>query len=281
MSSLPAYSSTEPAIAVNQSEENSCADWQEERDYVTNEGAGSKGEDENEAGGPVEIEGVLSSDEDDVADEGVKPGRKGDGELLIAKSYSQMLKDKINPQENKQPMEKEEPNKERQHKGRGKRLCPVPYCKKVVVHLPRHLMHVHKCSHSRYPTAITNFNLRKKYTFKSKESAEAGNRKKRNSGDEETKTYKDYHKKRICPMMGCSACVKRLPAHLKNVHKVSPSSDEYKSLLNKALQKGKRPYVVQLIDKRAAGEKLTHFETATLESSEEVSLEESQEIKRE
>ncbi|XP_068679522.1 uncharacterized protein [Montipora foliosa] len=192
-----------------------------------------------------------------------------------------MLKGRINSPENEQPMEKEEPNKERRHKGRGKRLCPVPYCKKVVVHIPRHLMQVHKWSHSRSRSAITNFNLRKKYTFKSKESAEAGNRKKRNNGDEETKAYKDYHKKRICPMIGCSACVKRLPAHLKNVHKISPSSDEYKSLLNKALQKGKRPYRVQLIDKRAAGEKLTNFETATLESSEEVSLEESQEVEME
>ncbi|XP_068689985.1 uncharacterized protein [Montipora foliosa] len=292
LSSLPAYSSTEPVIAVNQSEENSCADWQEESDYVTSEGARSKGEDENGAGGPVElgngsegeiseVEGVFSSDEDDVADEGDKPGRKGDGELSNAKSYIRMLKGRINSPENEQPMEKEEPNKERRHKGRGKRLCPVPYCKKVVIHIPRHLMQVHKWSHSRSRSAITNFNLRKKYTFKSKESAEAGNRKKRNNGDEETKAYKDYHKKRICPMIGCSACVKRLPAHLKNVHKISPSSDEYKSLLNKALQKGKRPYRVQLIDKRAAGEKLTNFETATLESSEEVSLEESQELEME
>ena len=55
-------------------------------------------------------------------------------------------------------------------------------------------MEIHKWSHSRSRSAITNFNLRKKYTFKSKESAEAGNRKNRNSGDEETKTYKDYHK---------------------------------------------------------------------------------------
>ena len=165
--------------------------------------------------------------------------------------------------------------------GRGKRLCPVPCCKKVVVHLPTHLMQVHKWSHARSRVAITNFNLRKKYTFKSKESAEAGNRKKRNSDDQETKTYKDNHNKRICPMMGCSACVKRLPAHLKNVHKVSPSSDEYKSLLNKALQKGKMPYAVQLIDKRATGEKLINFETATLESSEESSFEERQEVEME
>lgn len=288
MSSLPAYSSTGPVIAVNQSEENSCADWLEESDYVTIEGARSKGKDENGAlesgsgseGEFSEIEGI-SSDEDDVGDEQFKPGKKEDGEVSIAKSYSHILKARVSSQENEQPKEKEESNKERGHMGRGKRLCPVPCCKKVVVHLPRHLMQVHKWSHARSRAAITNFNLRKKYTFKSKESAEAGNRKKRNSGDQETKTYKDYHKKRICPMMGCSACVKRLPAHLKNVHKVSPSSDEYKSLLNKALQKGKMPYAVQLIDKRATGEKLINFETATLESSEESSFEERQEVEME
>ena len=129
---------------------------------------------------------------------------------------------RVSSPENEQPKVKEESNKERGHVGRGKRLYPFPCCKKVVVHLPRHLMQVLKWSHARSRTAITNFNLRKKYTFKSKESAEAGNNKKRNSGDQETKTYKDYHKKRICPMMECAACVKRLPTHLKNVHKVSP-----------------------------------------------------------
>ena len=36
-------------------------------------------------------------------------------------------------------------------------------------------MQVHKWSHAQSRTAITNFNLRKKYTFKSKESTEAGN----------------------------------------------------------------------------------------------------------
>ena len=64
LSSLPAYSNTEPVIAVNKSEDNSCADWQEESDHVTSEGVRSKGEDENGAGGPVELgngsEGEIS-----------------------------------------------------------------------------------------------------------------------------------------------------------------------------------------------------------------------------
>ena len=203
LSSLPAYSSTGPVIAVNQSEENSCADWLGESDYVNNEGTRSKGKDENGAvtsgsaseGEFSEIEGVFSSDEDDVGDEEIKPGRKEDGEVSIAKSYSHILKARVSSQENEQSKEKEESNKERGHMGRGKRLCPVPCCKKVVVHLPR--------------------------------------------------------------------------------------SHEYKSLLNKTLQKGKMPYAVQLIDKRATGEKLINFERATLECSKESSFQERQEVEME
>ena len=69
-----------------------------------------------------------------------------------------------------------------------------------IVHVPGHLTQVHKWSHSRPRTAITYFHLWKTYAFKSKESAEPGNRNNRNS-DEETTSYKDYHKKRICPKM--------------------------------------------------------------------------------
>ena len=108
----------EPVIAVNESEENACVDWQNESDYATNEGARAKGEDGNGAGGPVEsgngsegelieVESVFSSDEDDVADEEVTPGRKGVGEVSIAKRYSQILEDRISSLENEQPMDEE------------------------------------------------------------------------------------------------------------------------------------------------------------------------------
>ena len=127
LSSLPAYSSTGPVIAVNQSEENSCADWLKESDFVINEGARSKGKDENGAlesgsgseGEISEIEGAVSSDEDDVGDEEFKPGKKEDGE--VSKSYSHILKARVSSQENEQPKEKEESNKERGHMGRAKR----------------------------------------------------------------------------------------------------------------------------------------------------------------
>ena len=120
----------------------------------------------------------------------------------------------------------------------------------MVVHIPRHLAQAHQWSPSRSRAALTNFNLRKKYTFKSQKIAEAGNRKRKYDGNKAIKAHKDYHKKRVCPLPGCSSCVKRLPAHLKNVHEISPLSDEYESLLKKALSKRKRPYSVQVIENR-------------------------------
>ena len=151
--------------------------------------------------------------------------------------------DNVDSKDIVQEMDKKQPR-------RAKRKCPVPHCRKMVVHIPRHLVHVHHWSHSQSRAAVTNFNLRKKYTFKSQMSAEAGNRKRKQNGDKATKFHKDYHKKRICPVMGCSACVKRLPAHLKNVHEISPSTDEYKRLLKKALPKAKRPCSVLEVENR-------------------------------
>ena len=61
-------------------------------------------------------------------------------------------------------------------------------------------------------------------------------------------------------MVGCSAVVKRLPAHLQNVHGFSPKSSKYKTLLGKALPQPKRPTSVQMIEKRAAAVKKIEFD---------------------
>ena len=68
--------------------------------------------------------------------------------------------------------------------------------------------------------AVLRFNLRKKYSFSTAESAAAGNRKGKTNADEhgQKRCNKDNHKKRCCPMVGCSAVIKRLPAHLQTVH---------------------------------------------------------------
>lgn len=138
---------------------------------------------------------------------------------------------------------------------RIKRECPVLYCDKTVVHIPRHLVNVHGWPKHQARAAVACFNLRKKYTFSSSECASSGNRKKKTSDEKnEKKRHKDYHKKRVCPLVGCSSVVKRLSAHLQNVHGFSPKSDKtvYRSLLRKALKQPKRPHSVQLIEKRAA-----------------------------
>lgn len=65
-------------------------------------------------------------------------------------------------------------------------------------------------------------------------------------------------------MVGCSAVVKRLPAHLQTVHGFSPKSSKYKALLSKALPQPKRPYSVQMIEKRAAAIKKIEIEPPML-----------------
>lgn len=94
---------------------------------------------------------------------------------------------------------------------RIKRECPVLYCDKTVVHIPRHLVNVHGWPKHQARAAVARFNLRKKYTFSSSECASSGNRKKKTSDEKnEKKRHKDYHKKRVCPLVGCSSVVKRL-----------------------------------------------------------------------
>ena len=93
-------------------------------------------------------------------------------------------------------------------------------CHKIVVHLPRHLLKVHDWPKHQACAAASRFNLRKKYSFSTAESAAAGNRKGKTNANEhgQKRRNKDYHEKRCCPMVGCSAVVKRLPAHLQTVH---------------------------------------------------------------
>lgn len=141
MASMCQPSKNLPVVA-DQNEEISGDNWEEEEEF-----------DEGDA--------VFSSDEcEDVADKDEDAEQKEKGG------------DSMDFQEDTKPQQPE-------GKGRIKRQCPVPYCKKKVVHIPRHLVNVHGWSYSRSRAAVTQFNLRKKYTFKSQETAEAGNRKKK------------------------------------------------------------------------------------------------------
>ena len=95
---------------------------------------------------------------------------------------------------------------------------PCPSCGKQVSQLPRHLKKVHGWSPGVAKKATDNFNLRKKYTFKG-------------TGGKRDSKSKDYHKRRNCPIEGCFATPKRLPAHLKHVHKMKAKSAAYKDAL--------------------------------------------------
>ena len=74
--------------------------------------------------------------------------------------------------------------KKRRCKARIKKECPVPSCDKNVVHLPRHLLKVHGWPKHQARAALLRFNLRKKYSFSTAESAAAGNRKRKTNADE-------------------------------------------------------------------------------------------------
>lgn len=109
----------------------------------------------------------------------------------------------------------------------------MPYCNAEIVHLPWHLQDVHGWSKEHSRTALTRFGMRKKYIFR---NPGKGPKKRKETADEgEVKTSwkksKDYHKYRHCPLDGCMSLMKRIPAHLKNVHHLQPASREYREAL--------------------------------------------------
>lgn len=117
---------------------------------------------------------------------------------------------------------------------RKRRRCPLIYCKSKVVHLPRHLQDVHGWPRIHARTALVRYGMRKTYAFSHPKKAP---KKKKQSEEEASKSKesKDYHYHRYCPLQGCTALVKRLPPHLRKVHKLSP--DEVKKALSKAVGK--------------------------------------------
>ena len=114
-----------------------------------------------------------------------------------------------------------------------------------MIHLSRHLKDVHGWSQEKSGTAVTRFGMRKNYTYSHPEKAP----KPKKVVKEETSSVwkrKDYHKHHYCPAPGCMSLVKRIPPHLKLVHKLDPTSKEYKDLLSKVRgpvkKSHRRPY---------------------------------------
>lgn len=205
-------------------------------------------------------ESEYNPDQDEESSSDESSDKFSDHEVVRGDSDEEIVEEEsanINVNKSDQSKKKKRPSK-----ARIKKECPVPYCHKIVVHLPRHLRKVHDWPKHQARAAVLRFNLRKKYSFSTAESAAAGNRKGKTNADEhgQKRCNKDYHKKRCCPMVGCSAVVKRLPSHLQTVHGFSPKSSKYKALLSKALPQPKRPYSVQMIEKRAAAIKKIELE---------------------
>ena len=130
---------------------------------------------------------------------------------------------------------KEKPRKEKTT--RVKKPCPFPSCQSRVYHIPRHLQDVHGWTKEHSRSALGRFGLRKTYTYSSAPKIVSRKRKISSQSSEEEKEgkkkIKDYHHYRYCPVEGCSSIVKRLPPHLKNVHKILPKSEEYKKVMSK------------------------------------------------
>ena len=105
-----------------------------------------------------------------------------------------------------------------------------------MVRIPRHLVDVHGWSKEHARTALIRFGLRKTYSYSSPSKVPP---KKKKIAEEKMDQKaegksKDYHHYRYCPMHGCTSLVKRIPPHLKNVHKLLPDSAEYKAALSRA-----------------------------------------------
>lgn len=120
-----------PAIVLNQSEENS-------NDYLQEEGEGVWSDGEY---GEKSHEGVVSDHEvEGEFDEGECIWSSGEDGPEAGENENE--EDNVDSQDIAQKKDKKQPGVQ----GRAKRECPVLYCKKMVVHIPKHLVHVHHWS---------------------------------------------------------------------------------------------------------------------------------------
>lgn len=155
--------------------------------------------------------------------------------------------------------------------------CPIPLCGATVIHLPRHLQEVHGWSREHSRTAVTRFGMRKRYTFSDpakipqKKAKTKPDEQKTKTGDKEANTddkkRKDYHKHRYCPVDGCTSLVKRIPPHLRNVHKLDPNSKEYKELLSKVRGPVKESHMRPYHERPRGAERYKASVSLTSESS--------------
>ncbi|CAH3177590.1 unnamed protein product [Porites lobata] len=84
-------------------------------------------------------------------------------------------------------------------------------------------------------TALVRFGHEKTHGYSSPSKVPKKKKKptKENMAEKEDGKRKDYHYYHYCPMDGCTSLVKRMPPHLKKVHKLLPDSTEYKAALSR------------------------------------------------
>ena len=105
-------------------------------------------------------------------------------------------------------------------------------CSRQVIDLPRHMRLVHKWSISKSKSVNLIYGKRKTYTWKNGPPQKQNKVRKNGS---ESKSVADYHKKRRCTFLNCFSVTKRYDQHLKFVHGLDPSSQEYKDKLAEGL----------------------------------------------
>ncbi|XP_065671436.1 uncharacterized protein LOC136089389 [Hydra vulgaris] len=119
--------------------------------------------------------------------------------------------------------------------------CPFPWCQKEVFELRKHfLTKRHNLPKSLASKAVSVLDLRKKKEKKRSilsnlqidkpENSEVSNIEEDNS-----KRTGTLDKKKYCPLENCMAVIKRVDDHLKNVHKIYPDDDRWKTLNSTAM----------------------------------------------
>ena len=127
-----------------------------------------------------------------------------------------------------------------------KKTCFLHSCSSTVVNLPRHLREVHGWPAARAKKAVGLYGLRRPYEVKNKDkTAKKDKTAEKDMLEEKTvKKYKNYHKKRMCPVLGCYSANMRMSSHLQDIHKITKGSTYYYTLLKEA-----KPFVTRKICK--------------------------------
>lgn len=82
--------------------------------------------------------------------------------------------------------------------------------------------------------AVPLYALKDQQLLKPKQSAQKEKENNKVNVDKKAEgKSKDYHRYHYCPMDGCTALVKRMPLHLKKVHKLLLDSVEFKAALSR------------------------------------------------